>query len=64
MKRRYITRSAWEWSDGDDFISMTSDTIILEDDRPRPSGLYDANGDELYSVREKLPFGFRGREKA
>lgn len=38
--------------------SMTADECIEEDKDPEWTGLYDANGDELYRVRERIKFGF------
>jgi len=35
--------------------------VVYEDDSPEPTGLLDAQGNELYRVDEREPIGFRVR---
>lgn len=60
MRKRYVTRAVWSEYDEDGYISMTADTVMEAEDAPRPTGLLDADGNPLYSVRERIPFGFQG----
>ena len=60
--RRFVTRSVFVGYTDDGDVSMTADECIEQDNdprfEPRFTGLYDADGNELYSVREKIKFGF------
>jgi len=62
-ERRYITIGTQLV---DDPYSATTATEVLmpEDDRPQPTGLFDALGRQLYRVRDTVPIGFHGRAKA
>lgn len=51
---RYITRSGYF----DIEEAATAREIIVEDDEPKFSGLYDAAGQKLYRASERVPFGF------
>ncbi len=62
MTRRYIpaprarrVRAAW-----DDDVPLLPTLHVAEpaDRTPQPTGLYDANGVELYRVDEREPVGF------
>lgn len=57
---RYVTGPARAvyLDDPDNGLSVTSHEVILQDDDPRPTGLLDADGRQLYRVRHREPFGF------
>jgi hypothetical protein len=43
----------------DDEVAATAESILLPaDDRPEETELLDANGNRLYRVKVRLPFGF------
>lgn len=54
---RYMTRAALltEW---DGYLSITASEVVESDCEPQPSGLYDASGQALYRVPERVPMGF------
>ena len=62
MTRRYVAlrrpvRPRAEWHD--DHPLLPSVVVVEPADRtPQPTGLYDANGVELYRVEEREPVGF------
>lgn len=60
MANRYASRpyAAFLLINEDGTASMTADTILIEDEEYRPSGLLDRDGNKLYRVRERVPFGF------
>jgi hypothetical protein len=59
---RYVTRSAFvDYSEGE--AAVTASEIILSEDGPVFSGLYDASGAPLYRVRETVAFGFQGKPR-
>jgi len=56
--RRYAPRSAFIGYTDEGHVSITADEVIIQDDDPEPTGLLDADGNELYRVRERIKFGF------
>ena len=44
-----------------DRLMHDSITVIVEDDRPVPTGLYDSSGVELFRVGDSRPAGFTSR---
>lgn len=59
----YRTKSVYVGHDDNGDVMMTADEIIIEDANPRPTGLLDSRGDEIYRVRDRIPFGFVGPTK-
>lgn len=61
MTRRYVTlhrpRLA-DWYDGPDAEDYLSRTVYETESTPQQTGLYDCDGNELYSLIEKDPIGF------
>lgn len=59
---RYFTRRAW-FDFGHDEIATESQTLTVfePEDEVRPTGILNADGDELFSVSERLPIGFLAR---
>jgi hypothetical protein len=62
VTRRYVTlrrpvRPRAEWSDDVPLLPVIHVTEPA-DRTPQPTGLYDANGVELYRVDEREPVGF------
>jgi hypothetical protein len=58
----YITRRPRPSKAYDDWYDTggpDSITIHEPEDSPQWTGLYDAHGNELYRVRDRLPMGFR-----
>jgi hypothetical protein len=58
---RYTTLRPRAENDVDELQTGQGSTMTVieaEDDRPQPTGLYDASGTPLYRVRERLPMGF------
>jgi uncharacterized membrane protein len=41
----------------------TAREIIIEDEQPHWSGLYDANGQKLYRLPDRIPIGFAPNPK-
>lgn len=41
--------------------SMTADEIIMEDDEPEFTGLFDPAGQKIYRDRDRVTFGFVGK---
>jgi len=60
---KYATRHKANHVNEDDLIWLgTSSSIeVFEDDTPIPTGLLDANGNELYRVVERNSIGFKVR---
>lgn len=55
--KRYVSR----WSgDLEDEVPDLPHLVVFEED-PVPTGLFDSQGNELFRVVEKLPVGFRGK---
>ena len=56
---RYTTKSIFQ-ADSDYPSSMTADSVIVSDDYPVDIGLFNANGEKLYRVKETVTLGFVG----
>lgn len=58
--KRYVTRgkSADDWDYREDTPPRTSIDVWQREDKPRPTGLLDAAGNELYSVETPTTIGF------
>ena len=54
-------KNAFQCFDAWGYITMTADHYVESDSRPEKTGLLNAEGVPLYKVKEKLPFGFRGK---
>lgn len=55
---RYVAIPKADWDEPPHISEVSSREVVVADDTPKPTGLFDASGTPLYSVREKLPFGF------
>lgn len=61
MMRRYVTMRRPRLAamdndpDAEDYLSRT---VYEPDDAPQPTGLLDAQGNELYAINEMDPIGF------
>lgn len=65
---RYVThrdaRPRADWADFGDSVSRINTTVFEQDDEPQPTGLLNANGDELYRVQDRPRMGFDLKAKA
>jgi len=52
---RYVTRAGYDWIEE----GATAREILIEDDEPKFSGLYDHEGRKLYRQSERIPVGFK-----
>ncbi len=62
MSHRYVTlpkppKAAMPYYDGDEYLH-TPDLRVFEDNDPRPTGLFDARGNEFYRLPERGKLGF------
>lgn len=55
---RYATRSDVYYMDEHQALDIGGITVHETDRSPLPTGLLNANGDELYRIPETVPFGF------
>ena len=37
--------------------------VLVSDDRPQPTGIYDQFGNELFRVQDRVPMGFQARKE-
>ncbi len=59
-KNRYFTKAAYvTQNEFDGETSMTADEVLVEDDCPTFTGIYDHAGQRLYREGMKSPIGFR-----
>lgn len=60
MARRYVTRPVLVAYDDWDAVAVDflARTVHEQDRSPRPTGLLDAHGDEIFAVDEAEPIGF------
>ena len=61
MSRRYVTlhrRANDEWWDEADACDSLAKTVYERDAEPRPTGLLDKQGNELFCIDEMDPVGF------
>lgn len=47
------------YEDDEDWYAEAKPIQVYEDDEPQPTGILDANGNELFRVRERQPIGFK-----
>jgi hypothetical protein len=43
--------------------AMTASEVIVSENNPQPTGLFDALGRPLYRVRDTVPIGFHGKAR-
>lgn len=53
-----MTRSYFVISDQWGQASITSDTVVVEDNEPKFTGLVNEKGDPIFAQEEKLKLGF------
>lgn len=58
MKACYVPFAYEDWDSGGERQTIS---IYEDDTTPEKTGLLDVNGTPLYRVRDRVPFGFRGR---
>lgn len=58
MMAEYFTRGASISSSNED-LSVTADTVFMDDDGPKDTGLVDAAGQKIYRASNRAPLGFR-----
>lgn len=56
----YVTRPAKAWQNSwfETMSGRPSETVIESDPTPKPIGLVDQHGVEIYRVEDRLPLGF------
>lgn len=55
---KYITRAAYIGADEGGQPIVTADTVFVEDDGPRDTGLIDHAGNRIYRESSRAPLGF------
>ena len=52
---RYFPCAGYDWIEE----GATAREILIEDDEPKFSGLYDSEGRKLYRASDRIPVGFK-----